>query len=121
MVASANHARPIEAFVYAPFRVDDLLTAALGKQIDTIGGIELRAGEGPSAPRAFQRGRIGWDAHEERLHVADRLWVMRISYGRFIDRIGRPLAILLFGAALTILAMQQIGRAPGRERGGQYE
>src|SRR3546814_2991324 len=74
--------------------------------MDTIGGIELRAGEGPSAPRAFQRGRIGWDAHEERLHVADRLWVMRISYGRFIDRIGRPLAILLFGAALTILAMQ---------------
>src|SRR3546814_17063244 len=74
--------------------------------MDTIGGIELRAGEGPSAPRAFQRGRIGWDAHEERLHVAARLWVMRISYGRFIDRIGRPLAILLFGAALTILAMQ---------------
>src|SRR3546814_6288702 len=31
MVASANHARPIEAFVYAPFRVDDLLTAELGK------------------------------------------------------------------------------------------
>src|SRR3546814_3773254 len=31
---------------------------------------------------------------------------MRISYGRFNDRIGRPLAILLFGAALTILAMQ---------------
>src|SRR3546814_7220523 len=36
----------------------------------------------------------------------DRLWVMLISYGRFIDRVGRPLAILLFGAALTILAMQ---------------
>src|SRR3546814_13823582 len=114
MVASANHARPIEAFVYAPFRVDDLLTAALGQQIDTIGGIELRAGEGPSAPRAFQRGRIGWDAHERRLHVADRLWGMRSSFGLLIDPIARPLAILFFGASLTSLVTEPHNLSPTR-------
>src|SRR3546814_21014103 len=32
---------------------------------------------------------------------------MRIYYGRFIDRSGRPRAILLFGAALSLLAMQR--------------
>src|SRR3546814_4089542 len=66
----------------------------------------MLAGEGRAATRAFRRGRIGWDAHEQRIQVADRQRVMRISYGRFIDRIGRPLAILLFGAAPSLLAVQ---------------
>ncbi|MBB5705402.1 CHASE domain-containing protein [Sphingopyxis panaciterrulae] len=104
--ATARGARPIEAFVYAPFRIDNLMTAVLGSQLDQVAGIEMLAGEGPAATRVFRRGRIGWDAHEQRIQVADRQWVMRISYGRFIDRIGRPLAILLFGAALSLLAMQ---------------
>src|SRR3546814_3408166 len=81
------------------------MTAVLGSQLDQVAGIEMLAGEGPAATRVFRRGRIGWDAHEQRIQVADRQWVMRISYGRFIDRIGRPLAILLFGAALSLLAM----------------
>src|SRR3546814_15803334 len=68
MVASANHARPIEAFVYAPFRGDDLLTAALGKQTDTIGGIELRA-------RAGDRKRVG---EGKRVSVHVNLGVRRI-------------------------------------------
>jgi len=104
--ATARGTRPIEAFVYAPFRIDDLMTAVLGPQLGQAARIELLAGEGPAAKRVFRRGRIGWDAHEERIRVADRQWVMRISYGRFIDRIGRPLAILLFGAALSLLATQ---------------
>ena len=52
----------------------------------------------PSAPLVFRHGKVGWDAHQETLRVADRRWTMRLSYGRFIDRLGRPLAILLFGA-----------------------
>ncbi len=49
---------------------------------------------------------MGWDAHEQTLRVADRQWTMRISYGRFLERLGRPLAILLFGVALSLLATQ---------------
>jgi two-component sensor histidine kinase len=49
---------------------------------------------------------MGWDAHEEKLRVADRIWTMRISYGRTLERLGRPLAILLFGIALALLATQ---------------
>src|SRR3546814_8208432 len=32
--ATARGARPIEAFVYAPFRIDNLMTAVLGSQLD---------------------------------------------------------------------------------------
>jgi two-component sensor histidine kinase len=40
------------------------------------------------------------------LHVADRQWTMRISYGRLLERLGRPIAILIFGIALALLATQ---------------
>ncbi len=99
-------ARPIEAFVYAPFRVHDMMAAVLGAHARGIAGIEIRAGEGASAPLVFREGRMGWDAHEQRLRVADRLWTMRISYGRFYERLGRPLGILVFGVALALLATQ---------------
>ncbi|NIJ39346.1 CHASE1-domain containing sensor protein/two-component sensor histidine kinase [Sphingopyxis panaciterrae] len=105
-VATTPGARPIEAFVYAPFRTHDLMTAVLGTQIDAIDGLEVRAGDGPAAPVVFSHGKIGWDAHEQKLRIADREWTMRISYGRFIDRLGRPLAILVFGIALAFLATQ---------------
>ncbi len=105
-VATARGARPIEAFVYAPFRIHDLMTAVLGEQIEGIDGIEILAGDGPAAPRVFSHGRTGWDTHEQKLQVADRQWTMRISYGRFVDRLGRPLAILLFGVAIAFLAIQ---------------
>ncbi|UNU41519.1 histidine kinase [Sphingopyxis sp. YF1] len=105
-VATAPGARPIEAFVYAPFRTHDLMTAVLGEQLKTMDGVEVRAGQGPSAPLVFRHGRIGWDSHEQKLRVADRQWTIRISYGRFIDRLGRPLGILLFGIALAVLATQ---------------
>lgn len=106
VVATANGARPIEAFVYAPFRTHDLVRAVLGPQLDTIQGIEIHAGEGPSAPLVFRHGAMGWDTHEQKLQVADRQWTMRISYGRFLERIGRPIAIFLFGVALALLATQ---------------
>lgn len=105
-VATARGARPIEGFVYAPFRIADLMTAALGAQLDTVDGIEVFAGDGPAAPRVFGHGRLGWDAHEATLRVADRQWTMRISYGRFLERLGRPLFILLAGVALALLAVQ---------------
>lgn len=104
--ASVEGARPIEAFVYAPFRVHDLVRAVFGSQLDTIKGIEIYAGDGPSAPLVFQRGKMGWDAHEEKLRVADREWTMRISYGRLLERLGRPFGIFVFGLLLAILATQ---------------
>lgn len=106
VVATAANARPIEAFVYAPFRTHDLMTALLGSQLDAIEGLEIYAGDGPSAPLVFRHGKLGWDAHEQRLRVADHQWTMRISYGRFLERLGRPLGIFLFGAALALLATQ---------------
>lgn len=106
VIATAPNARAIEAFVYAPFRTHDLMTAVLGSQIDAIDGLEIRAGDGPSAPLVFRHGTLGWDAHEQRLRVADRQWTMRISYGRFLERLGRPIGIFLFGAALALLATQ---------------
>lgn len=98
--------RPIEAFVYAPFRTGDLMTAVLGAQLDAIEGIEIYAGDGPAAMPVFRHGRMGWDVEERRLRVADREWTMRISYGRILERIGRPVAIFLFGLALALLATQ---------------
>ncbi|MGH6650174.1 MAG: CHASE domain-containing protein [Sphingopyxis sp.] len=105
-IATTPGARPVEAFVYAPFRTRDFMAAVLGEQLHSIDGIEVRAGEGPSAPLVYRHGAIGWDAHEQKLRVADRQWTIRISYGRFIDRLGRPLGIILFGAALAFLATQ---------------
>jgi CHASE1-domain containing sensor protein len=105
-VATAGGVRPVEAFVYAPFRVRDMMTAVLGSQLDGIDGIEIYAGEGPSAPLVFSKGKMGWDAQDQILRVADRQWTMRISYGRILERLGRPLAILVFGIALALLATQ---------------
>ena len=105
-IATTPDARPVEAFVYAPFRTHDFMTAVLGEQLNGIDGIEVRAGEGPSAPLVYRHGAIGWDAHEQKLRVADRQWTIRISYGRFIVRLGRPLGIFLFGVALAFLATQ---------------
>lgn len=105
-VGTAGAARPIEAFVYAAFRIHDLMEATLGPQLETTRGIEVLAGKGPAAQRVFRRGEMGWDVHEQTLRVADRIWTIRISYGRFIDRLGRPLGILLFGIALALLATQ---------------
>ena len=46
---------------------------------------------GENAPLAFRHGTMGWDTHTERLRVADRVWTMRISYGRQFERLGgRP-------------------------------
>jgi CHASE1-domain containing sensor protein/two-component sensor histidine kinase len=104
--ATAPGARPIEAFVYAPFRIHDLMTAVLGPQLDGIEGLEVYAGEGPAAPRIFSHGTMGWDTHEQKLRIGDRQWTMRISYGRLLERIGRPFGIFLFGFAIMLLAMQ---------------
>src|SRR5690606_5910696 len=104
--ATAPNARPIEAFVYAPFRIHDLMTAVLGSQLDTIEGLEVYAGEGPAAALVFRHGTMGWATHEEKLRIGDRQWTMRISYGRMLERIGRPFGIFLFGFAIMLLAMQ---------------
>ena len=105
-LATAPGTRPIEAFIYAPFRINDMMAAILGPQLDRIDGLEIRAGDGPSAPVIFRHGTMGWDAHEQVLRIADRQWTMRISYGRLLERLGRPLGIFLFGLALAVLATQ---------------
>lgn len=105
-IATAPGVRPIEAFIYAPFRVNDMMKAVVGPQLGQINGLEIRAGAGPSAPVVFRHGKMGWDAQEQVLRIADRQWTMRISYGRFFERLGRPLAIFLFGLALALLATQ---------------
>ncbi|MCW5646813.1 MAG: CHASE domain-containing protein [Sphingopyxis sp.] len=105
-VVNGNGARPVEAFVYAPFRTGDMMRAVLGPQLDAIDGLEIRAGRGPSAPLVFRKGDMGWDAQEQLLQVADRQWTMRISSGRILERLGRPVAILIFGIALALLATQ---------------
>ncbi len=106
VIATLPGQRPVEAFIYAPFRTEDMMQAILGNQLGSLEGVEVRAGSGPSAPLVFRHGTIGWDAHEQKLQVADREWTIRISYGRFMDRLGRPLGIFLFGVALALLAMQ---------------
>ena len=105
-VATTRGARPIEAFVYAPFRTGDVMRAVLGPQLESIDGLEIYAGQGPSAPLVFSKGEMGWDAQEQVLRVADRRWTMRISSGRYLERLGRPLAILIFGIAVALLATQ---------------
>lgn len=105
-IATRPGARPVEAFIYAPFRSQDMMKAVLGEQIKGIDGIEVYAGDGPKAQLLYRQGKVGWDAHEQKLRVADREWTMRISYGRFFERLGRPFAIFLFGLALAILATQ---------------
>ncbi|WP_194954156.1 CHASE domain-containing protein [Sphingopyxis solisilvae] len=105
-IVTGDGVRPVEAFVYAPFRTGDMVRAVLGPQLDAIDGIEIYAGQGPSAPLVFRKGDMGWDAQEQVLRVADRQWTMRISSGRFLERLGRPLAILIFGIAVALLATQ---------------
>ena len=105
-IATRPGTRPVEAFIYAPFRSQDMMKAVLGEQIKGIAGIEVYAGDGPSAQLLYRHGKVGWDAHEEKLRVADREWTMRISYGRLLERLGRPLAIFVFGLLLAILATQ---------------
>ena len=105
-IATAPGMRPVEAFIYAPFRINDMMKAVLGSQLDKIDGLEIRAGAGPSAPVVFRQGKMGWDAQEQALRIADHQWTMRISYGRFLEGLGRPLGIFLFGLALAILATQ---------------
>lgn len=105
-LATAPGTRAVEGFVYAPFRTHDMMKAVLGSQLDGLAGIEIYAGEGPSAPLVFRQGEMGWDAHDQVLRVADRQWTMRISYGRLLERLGRPLGILLFGIAVALLATQ---------------
>lgn len=104
--AKSTATRPVEAFIYAPFRINDMMKAVLGAQLDQIDGLEIRAGAGPSAPVIFRHGKMGWDAQEQVLRIADRQWTMRISYGRLLERLGRPLGIFLFGLALALLATQ---------------
>ncbi|MBL0915726.1 MAG: CHASE domain-containing protein [Sphingopyxis sp.] len=105
-IATRPGTRPVEAFIYAPFRSQDMMTAVLGEQIKTIDGIEVYAGDGPNAPLLYRHGKVGWDAHVQKLRVADREWTMRISYGRLLERLGRPLAIFVFGLLLAVLATQ---------------
>lgn len=105
-IVTGNGVRPVEGFVYAPFRTGDMVRAVLGPQLDAVDGIEIYAGQGPSAPLVFRKGDMGWDAQEQVLRVADRQWTMRISSGRFLERLGRPLAILIFGIAVALLATQ---------------
>src|SRR3546814_9696795 len=64
--ATARGARPIEAFVYAPFRFDNLKTQVLGSQLDQVAGLETLAGAGTAAPPVFRPGRLGWDAQQHR-------------------------------------------------------
>ncbi|WP_447750320.1 CHASE domain-containing protein [Sphingopyxis fribergensis] len=106
VAAKAPGTRPVEAFVYAPFRINDMMKAVLGSQLDKIDGLEIRAGAGPSAPVIFRHGKMGWDAQDQTLRIADHQWTMRISYGRLLERLGRPLGIFLFGVALALLATQ---------------
>src|SRR3546814_12707483 len=107
------------------------MTAVLGSQLETIEGLEIYAGEGPAAPLVFSHGTMGWDTHDEKLRIGDRQWTMRVSYGRLLERIGRPFAIFLFGFAIMLLAMQlhrlpqrrvgafpALGRASWRGKGG---
>jgi len=105
-VATRPGTRPVEAFIYAPFRSEDMMKAVIGAQINGIDGIEVYAGDGPNAPLLYRHGKVGWDAHVQKIRVADRVWTMRISYGRFFQRLGRPVAIFLFGLALAALATQ---------------
>ena len=105
-IVTAPGTRPVEAFIYAPFRTHDLMRAVIGSQIDSVAGLEIHAGEGPSAPLVFRHGTMGWDTHEQTLQIADRQWTMHISYGHLFERLGRPIGIFLFGLAIAMLAWQ---------------
>lgn len=106
VIATMDNAKPIEAFVYAPFRSGDLMRAVLGEDVKSIAGLQISAGDGPAAPVVFRHGTLGWDSHERKLRVADRNWTMRVSYGHSLDRFGLPIAILLAGLAVALMATQ---------------
>lgn len=98
--------RPVEGFVFAPFRTHDLMEAVIGAQLSAIKGIEVRAGTQAGAPLIYSHGNMHWGAHDQLIHVADQTWSVRLSYGRFTGRLGRPLGILIFGVALALVAAQ---------------
>jgi two-component sensor histidine kinase/CHASE1-domain containing sensor protein len=98
--------RPIEGFVFAPFRTHDLMEAVIGSQLSAIKGIEVRAGTQTNSPLVYTHGSMHWSGHNELIHVADQTWSIRVSYGRFTGRLARPLSILIFGLALALVAAQ---------------
>src|SRR3546814_18988748 len=69
-------------------------------------GLDIYAGEGPSAPLVFSHRTMCLETHDEKLRIGDGQWTMRVSYGRLLERSGRPFGIFLFGFAIMLLAMQ---------------
>lgn len=98
--------QPVEALVYVPIRVNDLINALIAPSLAGISGVQVYAGTEADAPLAYNRGHIGWGAHETRIRIADRDWKMLISYQPNFNRYARPLIILLFGIAAAMLVVR---------------
>ncbi len=95
--------QPVEAFVYAPIRVHDLITAMLAPSLPGIAGVRIYAGTDKNAPLVYERGDLKWGAHKTTIRIADREWKMIVSYQENFNRYGRPLIIVIFGTAIALL------------------
>lgn len=94
---------PVDAFVYAPIRVHDLITAMLAPSLSGIAGVRVYAGTDENAPLVYERGDMKWGAHKTTIRIADREWKMLVSYQENFNRYGRPLIIFIFGTTIALL------------------
>jgi two-component sensor histidine kinase len=103
---SGDPEKLMPAFIYAPIRIKDMINTTLGPQLPGISGIEVYAGTGPSAPRVYHRGSLGWSPQRTEIRVADSVWTIVISYDRIFSRYIRPIIVGLLGLTLSLMVMQ---------------
>lgn len=95
--------KPVEAFVYAPILVHDLISAMLAPSLSGIAGVRVYAGTDDKAPLIYERGHMTWGSHHTTIRIADREWKMVVSYQEKFNRYGRPIIIFIFGTAIALL------------------
>lgn len=91
-------------FVYAPYRVEELIRAAVGGNAPVREAITVRMGEGEAAPIVFESGHRNLPSVHLLLHVADQHWTLEYRDSGLVWYRGWP-SLALLGSALTALLL----------------
>ena len=69
----------LRGFVYAPFRVHDLMRSTIDPELESGISIRLIAGKNGVGPTIFQSGTLDDDIEQFPVKVADRVWTLQIG------------------------------------------
>ena len=104
--------RPLQGFVYAPYRAGDLFAEAVGPLVERGSGVSIRAGRDRSAPLVYAAGDRNGPAVRHILRVGDHDFMLTYRDPRLSWYRGAPALILVGGAlaALMLGALLQLQR-----------